>query len=89
MAQVTGLVQRLTIIPGAGTADSVCCLWVGASPTNTTLLAVVQKATDSAQAGSFIGAMVETLVAAQVNRREVIVVHGDSDSLVISVTLNP
>jgi hypothetical protein len=89
MAQVTGLVQRLTIIPGVGTADSLCCLWVGASPTNSTLLAVVQKGTDSAQTGSFVGAMVEALVAAQVNRREVVVFHGDSDSLVTSVTVNP
>jgi hypothetical protein len=89
MAQVTGLVQKVTIVPGGGTGDSWCCVWVGASPTNTALLSVIQKGTDSVQSGSFTGAMVEALVSAQVNRREVVLVHGDNDSLVTSVTVNP
>jgi hypothetical protein len=89
MAQTTGLVQKLSILPGAGSAASFCCVWVGASPTNTELLTVLQEAGDSAQAGSFKASMVEGLVAAQVNRREVVVVHGDDDALITSVTINP
>ncbi len=95
MAQTTGLVQKLTIIPqqmispSPGLNPALCCVWLGVSPTNSALLLVQQQATDSAQAGSFKASMVEALAAAQVNRREVVAQHGDNDSAITSLTVNP
>ena len=88
MAQTTGLVQRLTIIPALGSVG-FCCVWIGPSPTNSALLFVQRVASDSAPAGDFKTSMVDGLVSAQASRREVRVGHGDTSSEITSLEVYP
>jgi hypothetical protein len=88
MAQTTGLVQRLTIIPAVGTAG-FCCAWIGPSPTNTALLFVQRLASDSAQTGDFKTSIVDGLVSAQASRREVVAGHADISSEITSLEVYP
>jgi hypothetical protein len=85
MATTTGIVQWLSIIPGAG----LCCFQIGPSPTNTALLFIQGKSADSAQVGEFKAAMVEALVAAQMTGREVSADHSNTGSEVTSLGIRP
>jgi hypothetical protein len=89
MAVTTGLVQWLIVAPGSGNAAAVCCAQIGPSPSNTTLLFVARRAGDSAQAGDFKTGIVEAMIAAQTTGREVVAGHGDTDSEITSLSLNP
>ena len=89
MATTTGLVQRLSIVPGTGDSASVACVWIGPSPSNTELFAVNRLGDDTTQAGDLKTSIVNALATAQASRREVSVVHGDSDGIITSITINP
>ena len=89
MATTTGLVQRLSIVPGTANSASVACVWLGASPSNTELFAVQRLGDDTAQAGDLKTSIVNALATAQASRREVSVVHGDNDGIITSITINP
>lgn len=85
MAETAGLVQRLYILPGSAMA----CAWIGPTPTNTALLFVKRDAAESPDIGSFENSLVDTLVTATVTRREVVAIHGDSDSRITSLRIDP
>jgi hypothetical protein len=85
MAETTGIVQRLNVIPGAATA----CIWIGPTPVNTELLFVQAQAGDSAAIAAFQGSIVDALGAAVVSRREVVAVHADDSARVTSLRIEP
>jgi hypothetical protein len=89
MATTTGLVQRLSIIPGSGSEAALACTWIGPNPSSTELLAVRRESVDSPQAGDLKTSIVNALATAQVSRREVTAVHGDSDAIITSLTITP
>jgi hypothetical protein len=82
MAETTGLVQRLSIIGKTAT-----CVWIGANPTNTEALVVTNDG--SAGDSAFAASMIEALAAASANYRQVVAVHGDSDSKITSLRIEP
>jgi hypothetical protein len=84
MAQTTGLVQYLAVIPSA----PVACVRIGPSPANSELLAVNTASGDSAATLAYKSSMIEALATAMVARREVTATHGDSDALISSVVVN-
>ncbi len=83
--ETTGLVQRLHIISGIGLA----CVWIGPSPTNAELLYILRNNSDTAEVGAFKNSIVDTLVTAQVSRREVVATHGDSDAEIFNLKIEP
>jgi len=85
MATTTGLVQKVYLDPPSG----LCCLWLGPSPTNTTLLFVARRSADSVQVGQLKTAMVEGIVAAHVARREVSATHASGDSEITALGIGP
>jgi len=85
MAQTTGLVQFLAVIPGT----PIACARIGPSPTNAELLAVNTAAGDTAATLAFKNSMIEALATAMVARREVTAAHGDTDAIITSVVINP
>lgn len=85
MAETAGLVQKLTLLPGS----SMACVWIGPTPTNTALLFVMRDAAESPEVGSFENSLVDALVTAVVGRREVVAIHGDSDSRITSLRIDP
>lgn len=89
MATTVGLIQRLSIIPGSDNSAAIACAWIGPSPSNTELFVVQRLSEDSAQAGDLKTSIVNALATAQISRREVSVVHGDSDGIITLVTINP
>ena len=89
MATTTGFVQRVTILPLLAANIALCCVWIGPTPSNAALLLIRRENTDSDHAGSFKATMVNALVSAMVNRQEVIVTHGDSDSLITTLRVEP
>lgn len=81
MAETTGLVQKLFI------GGTFACAWIGPTPNNTSLL-LVQN--DGSVAGAaFAGAAMETLAAASTNYRSVVAVHGNSDSTITALRIDP
>ena len=88
MAETAGLVQKLQILPGTGTT-SYACAWIGATPSNTALLFVDRKDTDAEHIGAFKNSMADTLATAMVARREVIAIHGTSDSRITGLRIDP
>jgi hypothetical protein len=85
MATTTGLVQKLTVDPPSG----LCCVWIGASPTNTTVLFVIRKTADTVQVGQLKTAMVDGIISAHVARREVSATHASTDSEITSLGIGP
>jgi len=83
MAVTTGLVQRLTIM------DGLACVWIGPSPTNTAALVIQGGSGDSAQTTASKASMVDALSTAMTARREVAANHGDNDSTITSISINP
>lgn len=82
MAETAGLVQRLSIL-----TDSLTCVWIGPTPDNTEILLVTNDG--SSVDASFANSMIDALAAASTNYREVVAVHGDSDSTITSVRIEP
>jgi hypothetical protein len=81
MAETTGLVQKLFI------AEAFACVWIGPTPNNTSLLIVLN---DGSVAGAaFAGAAMETLAAASTNYRSVAAIHGNNDSSITALRIDP
>jgi hypothetical protein len=85
MAQTSGLVQKLTVSP----SSSIACAWIGPTPTNTALLWVERDTGESAASGSFENNLVDVLIVAAVSRREVVAIHGDTDSRITGLRIDP
>lgn len=82
MAETTGLVQRLTLV-----STTLTCVWVGPTANNCTLLSVSNDG--SAGGSAFAAELIQTLAAAATNYRSVTATHGDSDSKITSVRIDP
>jgi hypothetical protein len=82
MAETTGLVQRLSLL-----SSTLTCVWIGPNPNNTEALLVTNDG--SAGDSAFAASMLEALAAASTNYRQVVAVHGDSDSKVTSLRIEP
>lgn len=80
MAETTGLVQRMTIA-----SATLTCVWIGPTPDNTEALIVSNDGTSAGAA--FASTLIQTFAAAATNYREVVGVHGDSDSTITSVRI--
>jgi hypothetical protein len=82
MAETTGLVQRLSILSG-----TLTCVWIGPTESNSEALAVTHdgSATDLA----FATSVIQALAAASTNYRQVVAVHGDSDSKITHLRIEP
>lgn len=85
MAETRGLVQQLKTYVSLGTTFAL----IGPNSTNTTTLYVLRSAGDSREAASMKDDMVSTLAAAQVAYREVVAVHGDTDSEITQLRIEP
>ena len=85
MAETVGIVQQLTVLPSLAMA----CAWIGPTPSNTALLFVRRDAGESNASGSFENSLIDALVAATVSRREVVAIHGDNDSQITSLRIDP
>ncbi len=85
MAETAGLVQKLTVLPGLAMA----CAWIGPTPTNAALLFVKRDEAQTAAEGSFENSMVDALVAAVVSRHEMVAIHEDNDSQILSLRIDP
>lgn len=83
MAQTTGLVQRLKITPPRVLAWA----FIGPTPTDTTLLLILQDSNPTPEDAAANASMVDALAYAQVSNREVIVTHGTNDALITMVEL--
>jgi uncharacterized protein (DUF697 family) len=82
MAETNGIVQRLTVV-----STTLTCVWIGPTAANMALLTVNN---DGSAAGSaFAANLVQTLAAAATNYRSVAASHGDSDSQITSVRIDP
>ncbi len=88
MAQSQGLVQRINILPG-NSPNPIACIFIGPTPSNTEVLSIIRRASDSASVGAFKNSMLDALVAAQVGRREAIATHGDSDAEITAIQIIP
>jgi hypothetical protein len=82
MAETTGLVQRTSIL-----SETLTCVWIGPTPTNTTALIVSNDGTS--QDAAFANTLTQALAAASTNYRQVVAVHGNSDSKITSVRIEP
>jgi hypothetical protein len=82
MAETTGLVQRLSIVGKTAT-----CVWIGPNPSNTTALLITNDG--SAGDSAFAASLIEALAAASANYRQVAALHGDSDSKITSLRIDP
>jgi len=89
MAQTAGLVQRLTVVPGLTSAESMACVWIGPTPNNTEVFLIRRDTSDSAHLGAFKNSMVDALTSALVDRREVVAFHAEADAEITSLTINP
>lgn len=85
MAETTGIVQRLNVIPGL----TIACIWIGPTPVNTELLFIQPQAGDPAASGMFQTSMLDVLAAAIVSRREVVAIHSDNSARVTALRLDP
>lgn len=82
MAETSGLVQRITVL-----TPTTTCVWVGPTPANTTALVVTNDGS-TAQA-QFATSLIQTLAAASTNYRPVVAVHGNTNSTITSVRIEP
>ena len=82
MAEITGLVQRISIV-----SETTTCVWIGPTPNNTEALLVTNDG--SIQDSGFASTLIQILSAASTNYRQVAAVHGNSDVKITSVRLEP
>jgi hypothetical protein len=85
MAETTGIVQKLSVLPGA----TLACIWIGPTPTNTEALFIVYQAGDPASNAVYQGSMVDALAAAAVTRREVVAIHDATSARITSLRIDP
>jgi hypothetical protein len=89
MAQTTGLVQRINISPDLTTFTSAACVWIGPTISNVELLMVFVDNNDPSRIAIFRSGLVDALVSAMVNRHEIVAFHGDSDSIITDLRIEP
>lgn len=82
MAETQGLVQRLSIL-----STTSACVWIGPTPNTNTLLVVTNDGSSADSA--FAGSLVQTLAAASTNYRAVVATHGDSNSKITGLRIEP
>lgn len=83
MAETTGLVHRLWI-----SKDGLACIWIGPNPTIAELLALGND-DDSPSVSAFKSSILDALTTAMVYRREVVAFHGDNDSYITDLRIEP
>jgi hypothetical protein len=81
VAQTTGLVQKLIV------GDTFSCAWIGPTPNNSELLLVQNEGSPASVA--FYTTAIDTLSAALTNYRPVVAIHGDSDSKITGLRIDP
>jgi hypothetical protein len=81
----TGIVQKVTIIPG----PAIACAWIGPTADNSEIFFVLRDGSESAAEGAFDNSMVDALVAAAVGQRQVVAFHGDQDARITSLRVDP
>ena len=84
MAETRGLVQQLKVY-----ASGATIALVGPNPTNVTTLIVQRLAADTREQASGKDDIVNAMAAAMVAYREVVAVHGDADSRVTQLRIEP
>lgn len=84
MAETTGLVQQLKV-----DTTGVAYAYVGANLSNVTLLTVQRLASDTRERASLKDDIVNALSAAMVAYRQVSAVHGDTDSEITELIVEP
>ncbi len=84
MAETKGLVQKLKVTVGSATF-----LYVGPSPTNTSLFFIQRTAGDTAEQASVKDDMVAALASAMVARREVVAIHAVNSAEVTGLRIDP
>lgn len=82
MAETRGLVHRLSIL-----TDQVTCVWVGPTPNNVEVLLVSNDS--SALSSAFATRLIQALMAASSNYREVVAVHADTDATITALRIEP
>jgi hypothetical protein len=82
VAQTTGLVQRLTVL-----SSTAACVWIGPRPNNTELLVVTNDG--SAVDSAFANTLIQSLAAAATNFRAVVATHGNTDSKITMLQIDP
>jgi hypothetical protein len=83
MAQTTGLVQRLKVTP----PSILAWAYIGPTPTDTHVFLVLQNNDPTPEDAAANASMVDALSYALVSGKEVIVTHGNNDSLITVVEL--
>jgi len=83
MAETTGLVQKLTILPSIALA----CTWVGPSPSNAEIFFVLRDSNESPETGAFLNSVVDALASVLVTRKEVVIVHGANDARIDAIRI--
>jgi len=78
MAETVGLVHRLKILPG----KFVGWVYIGPTPTNTTLLLVVQDSPGDPVDVTFKANMIDALSTALTSRRVVKAFHADTNATI-------
>ena len=84
MAETTGLVQQLKV-----DTSGVAVALVGPNVSNVTTLLVQRLGSDSREQASAKDDIINALAAAMVTYREVVAVHGDSDSAITQLRIDP
>lgn len=82
MAETTGLVQRISVL-----SDTTTCVWIGPTPSNTEALIVTNDG--STKDVAFASSLIQALAAASTNYRRVVAVHGNSDSKITQLRIEP
>lgn len=82
MAETSGLVQQLTVLDA-----TTACAWIGPTSDNTALLVVTNDG--SATGLAFSGTLVHALATAATNYRQVAATHGDADSTITAIRIDP
>lgn len=84
MAETTGLVQQLKVDIGG-----VSYVLIGPNQSNVTSLVVQRTAGDTREQASVKDDIVNALAAAMVAYRQVTAVHGDTDSFITQLRVDP
>jgi hypothetical protein len=84
MAETTGLVQQLKV-----DTSGIAIALIGPNVNNVTALLVQRVAGDTREQASAKDDIVNALAAAMVAYRQVVAVHGDTDSVITQLRIEP
>jgi ABC-type sulfate transport system substrate-binding protein len=84
VAEATGLVQQLKV-----DIDGIAHAMIGPNASNVTALNVQRSAADTREQASVKDDIVNALAAAMVTYRQVTAVHGDTDSFITQLSIQP